>query len=491
MKDYTNDISQLNITARLITEEALRRGYKVDLIRNRTADSTSLIRCEKNNKEFYYRSLYTALTPSYAIYASDDKTLSQLLLERNNVPVPSAIVVVPETESEMAEEFLKVAGEVVVKPANLNHGDGITVGVKTEAELKKAMELARSQPAALSGVLIQQMVSGEEYRFLVLHGKVVAVATRRPPYVIGDGVSTIRSLIEILNVDPQRSEGHATALTKISLGDVAQHNPKGFLEMIPAAGVHVNVLKTTNLSRGGYAIDCTDIASPEIKRIAIEAAKSCLLEIAGVDIITRDITANSTKGSYVIEVNNCPGIRMHVTPTIGKGRDVAKALFSAIEKTAHPIKGKLKHIGRVEEIVLPVVYGQDKIKARIDSGATVASLWASNIEERSGRLYYTLFGPSSALYNGKVHYTDQFSKRIVTSSMGHTQERYQIKTSIIIKGKRIRATFTLADRSKQIYPVLIGRNVLRNKFIIDVSHGKIDKSSEQERRRAMEDGENV
>ena len=478
MADYMNDITQLNITARLITEEAIRRGYKIELIRNRTADSTSLVRCEKNNKEFYYRSLYSALTPSYALYASNDKTLSQLLLERNGVPVPSAIVVSPETESYMAEEFLKVAGEVVVKPASLNHGDGITVGVKTVDELKRAMEYARTQPNALEGVLVQQMVAGEEYRFLVLQGKVIAVATRRPPYVIGDGKLKIKELIDIINNDPARSDGHSTALTKISIKDVMQHNSDGFIDLIPAKGERIDVLKTTNLSRGGYAIDCTDKASPAIKRIAVEAAKSCLLEIAGVDIITQDIEAETTQGSYVIEVNNCPGIRMHVFPTIGKSRDVTKKLFNAIEKTAHPIGGKLKHIGRVEEIALPALAGPLKFKARIDSGATVSSLWASSIKENNGKLAFTLFDTGSALYDGQVHTTTQFSKRIVTSSMGHSQERYQIKATVIGKAKKIHATFTLADRSKQIYPVLIGRNVLRNKFIIDVSSGSIDNRAE-------------
>jgi cyanophycin synthetase len=333
-----DDINRLNITARLLAEEAIREGYVVEIVKNRTQGSGHIMRCTKGGQEFYMRSLFSDLMPAYAFFASNDKSLSQLLLENKGVPVPKSVVIADTEDNSMAITLMKECGSVVVKPINLNHGDGITVDVASEDTLNQAIDFARAQSNRNKDVIIQQMVSGEEYRFLVLRGEVLAVAARRPPHVTGDGRSTIKEMIEVLNSDPARSEGHSGVLTKIDIADVHEHNDDGFLGRVPAAGEVVNVLKVSNLSRGGFAIDCTDTASPALKRIAVEAAKSCFLEIAGVDIITNDISSESTEGSYVIEVNNCPGIRMHTHPSQGEPRNVAYPLFKALEETARPIE---------------------------------------------------------------------------------------------------------------------------------------------------------
>lgn len=130
-----------------------------------------------------------------------------------------------------------------------------------------------------------------------------------------------------------------------------------------------------------------------------------------------------------------------------------------------------KLIGRAEEISF-LEFGIPSIPARIDTGAKTSSVWATNIKEQDGMLYFTLFGPQSALYTGEVCRTSRFEKTVVASSIGEPQERYKIRILIKLHGKKIRARFTLADRSQQTYPILVGRNVLRGKFVVDVSDGK-------------------
>lgn len=136
-------------------------------------------------------------------------------------------------------------------------------------------------------------------------------------------------------------------------------------------------------------------------------------------------------------------------------------------------------IGRVESLGF-LDYGVEGIVSRIDTGARTSSLWASDIRiDEDKRLNFTLFGPSSEYYTGIVIKTDSYDKIAVATSTGHVQVRYRIKTLIKLKKKKIRASFTLADRSTQVYPILIGRNILRGKFIVDVSaKGKAQRDKE-------------
>lgn len=148
-------------------------------------------------------------------------------------------------------------------------------------------------------------------------------------------------------------------------------------------------------------------------------------------------------------------------------------------KTSKPKKPK-KLIGRAEQISLPRA-GILDVPARIDTGAKTSSIWASSVEEHDGRLTYVLFDKGSPLYTGRVHETTQYQETVVASSIGATQVRYKVRLLIELRGKKINARFTLADRSKQVYPVLIGRNVLRGKFVVDVQDGKPLYKEERER----------
>ncbi|HSX29775.1 MAG TPA: RimK/LysX family protein [Candidatus Saccharimonadales bacterium] len=139
---------------------------------------------------------------------------------------------------------------------------------------------------------------------------------------------------------------------------------------------------------------------------------------------------------------------------------------------------KKKIIGRVEQVIFPFI-GQQPVHARIDTGAQTSAIWASVITQQDGRLGVVFFGKGHPLYDGVVHYFDDFTYGMVTSSNGQAEPRYKIRLSIKLGGKRIRARFTLADRSTQVYPVLIGRNILRGKFVVDVKQGTALKTAER------------
>ncbi len=149
-----------------------------------------------------------------------------------------------------------------------------------------------------------------------------------------------------------------------------------------------------------------------------------------------------------------------------------------------------KTIGRVEPLFL-TEHAETPVPSRIDTGAKSSSIWATDIHEQDGVLSFTLFGPSNPFYTGRTHRTHHFSKTVVASSMGTTQERYVVRLKIKLRGRRMVARFTLADRSTQVYPVLVGRNVLRGKFIVDVNLGKPDRKTEIARSKQLKSQLNV
>lgn len=130
-----------------------------------------------------------------------------------------------------------------------------------------------------------------------------------------------------------------------------------------------------------------------------------------------------------------------------------------------------KVVGRAETISFPEL-GYDEVPARVDTGAKTTSVWATDVREADGVLHFKLFGTGDPLYDGRELKTTWFEKTMVASSIGEAEERYKVRLLIRLKDRRIRARVTLADRTHQVYPVLVGRNVLRGKFIVDVEDGE-------------------
>jgi len=125
-------------------------------------------------------------------------------------------------------------------------------------------------------------------------------------------------------------------------------------------------------------------------------------------------------------------------------------------------------IGRTEKIDFPEL-DLFNIPAKVDTGAYTSSLHCHDIHEENNVLHFKLADPANKEYNFKDHqFTDYFQKKI-KNSFGKMEVRYTIKTLVRIGNKRIRTKITLSDRGSMKYPVLIGRTLLKNQFIVDVS----------------------
>lgn len=258
---------------------------------------------------------------------AQDKQLTKKLLDAAGVPVPAGRAV------ENAEDAWIAACEiglpVVVKPKDGNQGKGVTVNVTTREQLLRAYAAASE---FRDDILVERYMPGNDFRLLVVGNKLIAAARRDPPQVVGDGVQTVRQLVEQVNKDPRRGSGHATSLTKIRFDDIALASlatQDYSADSIPSKGQRVALRNNANLSTGGSATDVTDDVHPDVAARAVAAAQMVGLDICGVDVVCDSVLKPiEEQGGGVVEVNAAPGLRMHLSPSYGKGRSVGEAIIS-------------------------------------------------------------------------------------------------------------------------------------------------------------------
>ena len=260
---------------------------------------------------------------------AQDKDLSKRLLQSAGVPVPTGRPVDDVDDGWLAATE-EIGLPVVVKPLDGNQGKGVTVNVTT----REHFELAYKAAEEIGTPMVEKFLPGSDYRLLVVGNQLVAAARRDPPQVSGDGVHTVRELVDEVNKDPRRGDGHATSLTKMRLDDIAIERLKqqGLTpDSVPAKGQRVILRNNANLSTGGSATDVTDDVHPEVAQRAIAAAQIVGLHVCGVDVVAESVLRPLEEQSGgIVEVNAAPGLRMHLSPSYGKGRNVGKAVIQSI-----------------------------------------------------------------------------------------------------------------------------------------------------------------
>lgn len=259
-----------------------------------------------------------------------DKEATKRILANAGVPVPKGTVI--NFLDDLPEAIEYVGGyPIVIKPLDGNHGRGITIDIQNWEEAEVAYDAARQISRS---IIVERYYKGRDHRVLVVDGKVVAVAERVPAHVVGDGRSTIAELIEETNKDPNRGEGHDKVLTKIELDRTSYQllERQGYtLDSVLAKDEICYLRATANLSTGGIAVDRTDEIHPENVWLAQRIVKIIGLDIAGIDIVTSDISRPLREvDGVIVEVNAAPGFRMHVAPSQGTPRNVAGAVIDML-----------------------------------------------------------------------------------------------------------------------------------------------------------------
>lgn len=329
------ELDMLGPSTQSIVAEAERRGLPAMRL-----NDASFVQLGYGAKQRRIQATMTDRTSALGVEIADEKFRTKELLEKAGIPTAEGSLV--ESVDEAVESAEAIGYPVAVKPEIGNHGKGITARVSNRAELELAFE---SASLVCPYVIVEKSLTGLDFRVLVIDGRLVAAALREPAHVVGDGESSIRQLIDRVNADPRRGLGHERVLTAITVNDMTERllQLRGYAvgDVLPA-GEKLYLKSTANLSTGGSARDVTDDVHPDVRLMCERVARVIGLDCLGIDIVAPGLDqALSPESAGVVEVNAAPGFRMHLAPTEGKPRDVARPfvemLFPPEESFAVPI----------------------------------------------------------------------------------------------------------------------------------------------------------
>lgn len=291
-------VDDLNPYARIIADEAMRRGIRVEVLDAETGE----MRLSHGGRSVVTRESLSEYTSAVAMSRCDDKRLTRRIVSEAGIVVPRGRLATFDAEDHT---FLAEVGDVVVKPTRGEQGKGITVGVDGPDALDSALARAREQHPE---VLIEQRAPGDDLRLVVIDGKVVAAALRKPAEVVGTGKHTI---LELIATQSRRRAAATGGESHIPVDDVTEATvaEAGWsFDDVLGEGVRLRVRRTANLHQGGTIHDVTATVHPELCRVGVEAAAAIGIPVTGIDLLVPDVT----RDEYVfIEANERPGLANH------------------------------------------------------------------------------------------------------------------------------------------------------------------------------------
>ncbi|MDZ5700110.1 N-acetylglutaminylglutamine synthetase [Chelativorans sp. M5D2P16] len=290
---------QLNPYARIIVDEAHRRGVAVDI----TDADAGFFRLSFGGRSIHCRESLSELTSAVAMSICDDKAVTRRIVEKAGLKVPEQLDAASGRKE--IEAFLKKHGSVVVKPARGEQGSGVAVGLETVEDVENAVAAAKK---VCDRVLLESFFEGEDLRLVVIDYRLVAAAVRRSARVVGDGRSTIKKLIENQS---RRRAASTGGESRIPIDDETRRCVAGAghtLDSVPAEGKEVVVRKTANLHTGGSIHDVTEEVHPALVDAACTAARAIDIPVVGIDFMVQ----SPSRPEYVfIEANERPGLANH------------------------------------------------------------------------------------------------------------------------------------------------------------------------------------
>ena len=335
MKYTLKDVTIKSMVAYIKAGQEL--GMKVDII-----DPKRYIKFTKNKTQFY---IYISAVPTNSHVASRisiNKFAARQILKNGGIPVPESEKFLKVNE---AYEYAKKIGDCVVKPQDSYGGTGITIKPKGKEQFIKAFKYAKKNTGSINTIIVEKFIKGNDYRALVAGNKVVGVTKKHIPFVIGDGKSTLKKLINKEN--KKRSELDlmvqyaAPILVDNELKKTIHDQGYTFKSIIPKRK-KVKLRLNGNISSGGLSENCTDKIHPSVAKICIKATKLLGLDVGGVDILIQDIS-KPLKNAAIIE-SQCSDPDSYMVST-SLSHEVQSRIFSVLmtAKVANqPVKINVK-----------------------------------------------------------------------------------------------------------------------------------------------------
>lgn len=291
-------IDGLNPYARLIVDEARRRGIQIEIVDAARGYFALIL----GGRRIVCRESLTELTSAIAMSRCQDKRVTCELLARAGLSVPAQR---DAAGAEANAAFLAEHGALVVKPVEGEQGKGISVSLTTPEEVEEAITRARQ---FCDRVILERYCAGQDLRIVLIDYKVVAAAVRRPPEVVGDGRSTVLALIEKQSRRRQAATGGESS---IPIDDETRRCVRAHgleLDSVPDNGVRVTVRNTANLHTGGTIHDVTATLHPALRDAAEQAARVLDIPVTGLDFLVPQVDGPDY---VIIEANERPGLANH------------------------------------------------------------------------------------------------------------------------------------------------------------------------------------
>lgn len=309
----------LELSTQLLLKAAVKRGIKFKLI---DRDENFVLLAQGDHREYVKQATKTSLDSYSTVLIMENKIVTKEVLKQQGIRVPTGEAFRTLEEAMSAYETY-CDKPIVIKPKLTNFGLGITIFNQnfSKEDYRKAFEIAFEHDQT---VLLEEFITGKEYRFLIMGDEVVGILHRVPANVVGDGEHSIEQLVHEKNKDPLRGRGYKTPLEKIQLGEAEEmflRNHSYSWSDIPPSGKVIYLRENSNISTGGDSIDFTDDIPDSYKKLAIQSAKAAGATFCGVDMMIDDIREDATDDNYsIIEINFNPAIHIHCYPYKGENR---------------------------------------------------------------------------------------------------------------------------------------------------------------------------
>ncbi len=249
------------------------------------------------------------------------KDITHKLLQENGLPTPETACFYGKSyERDEAEAQLAILRyPIILKDAQGSQSLGIFPFVKNVTE---AIVILERELPKYKSMVAQEMVFGREYRVLVLDEKVIGALEMIPPYAKGDGVSTIRQIIE----EKQNMTRRRTEFDE-GLNRLLDEQMVALESVMPKDGI-AYIKRSSCLAEGGETRDVTDDVHESIERICVEASKAVGKQLVGIDIICEDVSLELSSQTFdILEINGKPDLYIHYEPTHGRTRNVAEDIL--------------------------------------------------------------------------------------------------------------------------------------------------------------------
>lgn len=293
-----DDYAGLNVYARILANEARRRGIGVEVL----DAEHGYFRLIQGGRTIVCRESLSELTSSIAMSRCDDKRVTRNVLVRAGLRMPDQI---PAGDDESLRVFLGRHRRVVVKPVRGEQGHGVRVDLRSLGAVKKAIDEARH---FCDEVIVEQLVAGDDLRIVVIDHQVVAAATRRPAQVVGDGSNTVQSLIARQSRRRQAATGGESSIPIDSETERCVSEAGRRMDEVLPRGETLAVRKTANLHTGGTIHDVTARLHPALAEAAVQASRALDIPVVGLDFLVPDVEGDEYA---IVEANERPGLANH------------------------------------------------------------------------------------------------------------------------------------------------------------------------------------